>query len=71
MYADDMVNWLFKICSKAKIQTLVCDVGSNISIEIEQLANLFSRLFKKKIIFNKLNYNAKKIDKYLPNIKKV
>ena len=52
MYADDMVHWLTKICIKSKTKTSIYDVGSNYSIEIEQLANLFSMLFNQKIIFN-------------------
>ena len=71
MHADDMVHWLTKICLKSKTKTCIYDVGSNHSIEIEQLANLFSMLFNQKIIFNKLNYNYKKGDKYLPDINKL
>tara|TARA_A100001015_G_scaffold152208_1_gene168754 strand:+ start:172 stop:1095 length:924 start_codon:yes stop_codon:yes gene_type:complete len=70
MYADDMVQWLTTICLKSKIKTSIYDVGSNYSIEIEQLANLFSILFNHKIIFNKSNYNYRKVDKYLPDINK-
>ena len=71
MYADDMVHWLTKICLKSKTKTSIYDVGSNYSIEIEQLANLFSTFFNQKIIFNKINYNYRKVDKYLPDINKL
>tara|TARA_B100000989_G_C19447486_1_gene430184 strand:- start:97 stop:1011 length:915 start_codon:yes stop_codon:yes gene_type:complete len=70
MYADDMISWLTTICIKSKIKTTIYDVGSDYKIEIEQLAKLFSHLFNKKIKFKKLNYNAKKIDRYLPNLKR-
>ena len=69
MYADDMIDWIIKICKVSSFKTKVYDVGSDQKIEIEDLAKLFSKLFKNKIKFTKMNYNYKKIDKYLPNLK--
>lgn len=68
LYADDMVNWLIKICIYSKTRTEIFDVGSDQSIELEKLARLFSNLYKRKVIFKKDKYNFSKVDKYLPNI---
>ena len=66
MYADDLVYWITKICNNSKINTPIYDVGSDKSIELRDLAKLFSELFKIGFKANKIKEN--KIDKYIPNV---
>jgi dTDP-glucose 4,6-dehydratase len=70
LYADDMVEWLIKILKKSKKKTTIYNVGSDQAIELFDLANKVTKLFKNKVLISKQRYKSKKIDKYVPIISK-
>ena len=70
LYADDMVEWLIKILKKSKSKTVFYNVGSDQPIELLDLANKITKLFRNKVLISKKSYETKKIDKYVPIIRK-
>ncbi len=69
MHADDLVYWLTKIAINSEIKkSTIYDVGSDESIEIRKLARLIGNILKKPVKLRKLI--SKKVEKYVPNIKK-
>ena len=65
-----MVEWLIKILKKSKRKTIFYNVGSDQPIELLDLANKIAKLFKNKVLISKARYESKKIDKYVPIIRK-
>ena len=45
-------------------------MGSDQPIELLDLANKIAKLFKNKVLISKERYESKKIDKYVPIIRK-
>ena len=70
MYADDMVEWLISIVKNSKKNTTVYNVGSDETIELYQLAKKIAKLFKNKVKIIGQTYDTKKVDKYVPLIRK-
>ncbi len=70
LYADDMVEWLIKILKNSKKRTVLYNVGSDQPIELLDLAKKITKLFKNKVLISKERYESKKIDKYVPIIRK-
>lgn len=70
LYSDDMVEWLINILNNSKKRTVLYNVGSDKSIELTDLAKKITKLFKKKILISKERYESKKVDKYVPIIRK-
>ena len=70
LYADDMVEWLIKILKNSKKRTVLYNVGSDRPIELLDLAKKITKLFKNKVLISKERYESKKIDKYVPIIRK-
>ena len=68
MYADDLVEWLYKILDNSNTQCPIYNVGSDDKISIHQVANVLADKFNLKIDTVKLS--LKKIDNYIPNISK-
>ena len=65
MYADDLVNWLFKILVFSRGSCPIYNVGSDQPIELGKLANIIGSLLKKPVRRPKIT--NKKVDKYVPN----
>ena len=70
MYADDMVEWLISIIKNSKKNTIVYNVGSDEAIELYKLSEKIAKLFKNKVKIINQTYNTKKVDKYVPIIRK-
>ncbi len=70
MYADDMVEWLISIIKNSKKKTIVYNVGSDETIELYKLAEKIAKLFKNKVKITCQTYDTKKVDKYVPIIRK-
>ena len=64
-----MVEWLIKIL-KIQKRTVLYNVGSDHPIELLDLAKKITKLFKNKVLISKERYESKKIDKYVPIIRK-
>ena len=65
-----MVEWLIKILKNSKKRTVLYNVGSDRPIELLDLAKKIIKLFKNKVLISKERYESKKIDKYVPIIRK-
>ena len=69
MNSEDLIKWIIKIMTKSSNKCEIYNVGSDETISIKELANLFSKRYNKKIIFLKKNY-LKDIDYYVPSVLK-
>jgi len=69
MNSDDLINWLIVILKKSNRNCPVFNVGSDEAINLKLLGKKIARLFKKKFISK--NIKNRKIDYYVPSIKKV
>jgi nucleoside-diphosphate-sugar epimerase len=70
MYEEDLVKWLLKILSYSNKECPIYNVGSDTSISIHKLANTLSKKYNLRIDFDNASYQKKKLDIYVPNIKK-
>ena len=68
MHADDLVQWLLKIVSKANNKCPIYNVGSDYSINIRTLGARLAINNKLSFRFNKIKSNL--IDVYVPSISK-
>jgi len=68
MHADDLVRWLMTIASNSNAKCEIYNVGSDIEIEIRELANLIGKEFGVPIYANR-SINGD-IDRYVPCIRK-
>ena len=70
LYADDMVEWLISIIKNSKENTVTYNVGSDETIELHKLAEKIAKLSKNKVEIIGQTYDTKKVDKYVPIIRK-
>ncbi len=70
LYADDMVEWLISIIKNSKENTVTYNVGSDEPIELHKLAEKIAKLSKNKVEIIGQTYDTKKVDKYVPIIRK-
>ena len=70
MYADDMVEWLISIVKNSRENTITYNVGSDETIELYKLAKKIAKLSKNKVEIVSQTYDTKKVDKYVPIIRK-
>ena len=70
MYADDMVVWLISIVKNSRENTITYNVGSDETIELYKLAKKIAKLSKNKVEIVSQTYDTKKVDKYVPIIRK-
>ncbi len=68
MYADDLVVWLMSIANASNKECPVYNVGSDVAIEIHELAKLIADIFNVDVIQDK--FKPLLVDKYIPSIKK-
>ena len=68
MYADDLVVWLMSIANASNKECPVYNVGSDVVIEIHELAKLIADIFNVDVIQDK--FKPLLVDKYIPSIKK-
>ena len=68
MHADDLVEWLLKIVSKANKTCPTYNVGSNYSVNMRTVGIYLAKRNKLSIKFNKIRTNF--ADVYLPSINK-
>ena len=67
MFTDDLVEWLLTmLTSKKNLNNKIYNVGSNMEIEIHDMANIFNELSNNSKQAYQLNNLA--IDRYVPNI---
>jgi len=69
MYSYDMVKWLMTILVNSNTKCPIYNVGSDEVISLRALAKIIGKIFKKPVEIKK--NNSKKIEKYVPSIKKV
>ena len=68
MYSYDMVRWLMSILVNSSTKCPIYNVGSDEVISLHALAKIIGKIFKKPVEIRKIN--RKKIEKYVPSIKK-
>ncbi len=68
MHSEDMIRWILTILSKSSSKCPIYNVGSNESISIQNLAKLVGRILKTSVKIKQPN--NKKIERYIPIIKK-
>ena len=68
MHSDDMVKWLLTILINSSEKCPIYNVGSNESISIQDLAKTIGVLLKIPVKIRK--FSNKKIERYVPSIKK-
>ena len=69
MAADDMAEWLIKICQAARPRHLeIINVGSDEGIALHELAKLVANNFSKPIDF--AGISSELVDRYVPNIER-
>ena len=68
MHSDDMVRWILTILSRSSSKCPIYNVGSDESISIQNLAKLVGHILKTSVKIKKIN--NKKIERYIPVIKK-
>jgi len=66
--ADDMSNWLLTIIKNSNYDCPIYNVGSNKSVNIRSVAKILGKMYKKKVLLNKLN--STKCDYYVPSTTK-
>ncbi len=71
MNTDDIVRWIIKILINASPNCDIYNVGSDEIITVAKLAKLIAKHYKKTVCINrKIGLKNKKIDFYVPSIKK-
>ncbi len=68
MHSDDMARWLITILASSNTKCPIYNVGSDESISLQNLAKIIGKIFKKPVEIKKTN--NKKIERYVPSIKK-
>ncbi len=68
MHSDDMTRWLITILVSSNTKCPIYNVGSDESISLQNLAKIIGKIFKKPVEIKKTN--NKKIERYVPSIKK-
>ena len=68
MHSDDMTRWLITILISSNVKCPIYNVGSDESISLQNLAKIIGKIFKKPVEIKKTN--NKKIERYVPSIKK-
>ena len=68
MHSDDMTRWLITILVSSNTKCPIYNVGSDESISLQNLAKIIGKIFKKPVEIKKTN--SRKIEKYVPSIKK-
>ncbi len=68
MHSDDLVKWLFKILFNSNPSCPIYNVGSDNSVQVQELAVSLAKKYNLSLKSKKIN--KKKIDKYIPNIDK-
>jgi UDP-glucose 4-epimerase len=63
-----MVRWLMSILVNSSTKCPIYNVGSDEVISLHALAKIIGKIFKKPVEIRKIN--RKKIEKYVPSIKK-
>jgi len=69
MYADDLVMWLLTIADNSKPTCPIYNVASDNEIEIRELADIISQIFKVNIKTANIGSNTFE-DRYIPSIEK-
>ena len=69
MYADDLVSWLMTIASSASSKCPIFNVGSDIAVEIRDLALMISEKYAVQVRTSSVIYGSQ-ADRYIPDIQK-
>lgn len=68
MYADDLVEWLMRICELGNPHCPILNVGSDEGFEIRDIAKQIAEKFN--VLYSGAEISRSNIDRYIPNIEK-
>ena len=63
-----MVNWLLTITKNSNYDCPIYNLGSDRSVNIRSIAKIIGKIYKKKVLLNKLD--SSKCDYYVPSTTK-